>query len=390
MSQVRGRYHAAYLSIPTLLLTSYLTPYILGQVLGLASYYLIPSLTYLLLIFIILRYVSIAVKIRGIYVALLCAMTYLTMYLPLGLISGFGLSPYTLGLTSIINIVYTVLQTLGIELSRYATIRLLKRKSESLALIIPSIVFALIYVSPARIISASLDIDYFKWFSSIMLPLLARSALASFICFNSGPIASFTYVATLELSKKLLPVLPNLKWYVLGFVGTTSALIGFIIAAYAYLSTKLEPKFKLGSSGSSGVLRHLIFTAVVVMLVLIPIGVLGIKPLIIVSGSMRPFLDVGDVVLLASVSLGGVKDIHVGDVIGYVSETGDIVVHRVIKIVKEDGKIFFVTKGDANREPDRKLVTPEMIVGKYVTHIPKIGWLGIIAKKLISMIMGAG
>ena len=48
-------------------------------------------------------------------------------------------------------------------------------------------------------------------------------------------------------------------------------------------------------------------------------------------------------------------------------------VHRIIKIEKEDGKYFFYTKGDANNSPDNYVVTEDMVVGTTNLTLPYLG-----------------
>ena len=54
--------------------------------------------------------------------------------------------------------------------------------------------------------------------------------------------------------------------------------------------------------------------------------------------------------------------------------------HRVIEIQEVGDAKFFITKGDANRNPDSDPVIPENVVGKLVFTIPKIGWVAIAVK----------
>ena len=100
-------------------------------------------------------------------------------------------------------------------------------------------------------------------------------------------------------------------------------------------------------------------------------GLMIWEPLVIVSGSMEPTLNRGDVVILEKAQS---SDIGVGDIIAY--RIGDaIVTHRVIDVL-EDGTLK--TKGDANAEPDAYAVSVEQIVGKVKYRIPALGWIVIL------------
>lgn len=72
------------------------------------------------------------------------------------------------------------------------------------------------------------------------------------------------------------------------------------------------------------------------------------------SGSMKPELDIGDIILVEECDGNSVKN---GDVVSYVATsgemTGKLITHRVIKEpYKEGANTFVVTKGDANEISD--------------------------------------
>ena len=97
---------------------------------------------------------------------------------------------------------------------------------------------------------------------------------------------------------------------------------------------------------------------------------LGIKTFVIVSGSMEPTLDIGDIILVKDIDE---NDIRKNDIIAF--REGEIIVtHRVIDIIeKEDGKEF-ITKGDNNNVKDSYPVKYRDIEGKYQEiKISKIG-----------------
>lgn len=69
------------------------------------------------------------------------------------------------------------------------------------------------------------------------------------------------------------------------------------------------------------------------------------------------------------------SEIRTHDVITFhVDEIGPVT-HRVVDVVDQQGEIAFVTKGDNNNVEDEKKVTADMLVGKQVWVIPKVGWI---------------
>jgi len=83
---------------------------------------------------------------------------------------------------------------------------------------------------------------------------------------------------------------------------------------------------------------------------------------IVVSGSMEPTLHVGDVVFVKEVNPW---DIRKGDIITF-KRNGHKVTHRCVNIIedKKNWTRLFVTKGDANEDPDLELVCGNDLIGR--------------------------
>lgn len=97
---------------------------------------------------------------------------------------------------------------------------------------------------------------------------------------------------------------------------------------------------------------------------------LGYKNFIILSGSMEPTLNIGDVIFIKET-----EKIEENDIVSF-NEKGNIITHRVVEKIEQDekgGKEAYKTKGDANESEDQNLITKEDIEGVYCFKIPKIG-----------------
>ncbi len=110
-------------------------------------------------------------------------------------------------------------------------------------------------------------------------------------------------------------------------------------------------------------------------------------PLAVVEGySMFPLLREGDLVFAYKPSP---NDIHVGDIVIYRGFHGELIIHRVVKIVEKNGEKYYVTRGDNNEGNDyfqflgKPGVTYDRIEGKVIEFngavfkIPYIGYLSI-------------
>lgn len=105
---------------------------------------------------------------------------------------------------------------------------------------------------------------------------------------------------------------------------------------------------------------------IVIALFLIP-TIIGIKPFIVLSGSMEDEIKTGAIAYINTHVK--VQDIQVGDIIAFnVGNTQ--VTHRVIAVNENN---TFTTKGDANENEDLRPVKFEDYKGKTIFSIPDIG-----------------
>ncbi len=136
------------------------------------------------------------------------------------------------------------------------------------------------------------------------------------------------------------------------------------------------------ASGAQRALTYVLFVLVVVVgaQVVLDASSGGSPIYVVVSSSMVPTLKIGDLVIIQSVPF---SDIHVGDVIVYVTPTasvgcaGLVVVHRVVGVAPDGG---LITQGDnrvSNPAPDEPSFWPYVhencVRGKVVISIPYLG-----------------
>ncbi len=76
--------------------------------------------------------------------------------------------------------------------------------------------------------------------------------------------------------------------------------------------------------------------------------------------SEEPFLGAGSNAI--QITPKSPEDIQIGDIISYRSFlTGEIIIHRVIKMDKDDKGIYYTAKGDNNKDPDKERIRFEQI-----------------------------
>lgn len=97
---------------------------------------------------------------------------------------------------------------------------------------------------------------------------------------------------------------------------------------------------------------------------------------IVMSGSMEPTLSVDDLVIVEKS-----ENYKTGDVVIY-EANNSLIIHRIVEIDEEG----FVAKGDYNNAPDAKQ-NLNVIKGKMITSIPKVGYLVYLLKKPVVSIV---
>jgi signal peptidase len=116
--------------------------------------------------------------------------------------------------------------------------------------------------------------------------------------------------------------------------------------------------------------------------------VLGYFPLVVLSDSMYPTFQSGDLVIYHKETA---QDVAVGDVIVFydpASSSGQtLVTHRVMEIVDEDGTTEYRTKGDANNTEDQNLVPAENVVGFFKTRITGAGNVALFLQSTKGMLI---
>lgn len=109
-------------------------------------------------------------------------------------------------------------------------------------------------------------------------------------------------------------------------------------------------------------------------------GILGYSVYVIVTDSMSPDLEVGDIIIDKKVDSSTIK---VNDIITYIGMESDykdkIITHKVKNIIEEDGKLIFYTKGTVNNTVD-PAVYEEQIYGKLIYKFKIVSFISKIVR----------
>jgi signal peptidase len=99
----------------------------------------------------------------------------------------------------------------------------------------------------------------------------------------------------------------------------------------------------------------------------------GMRSFTIMSGSMRPALGVGDVVVTKPMVA---RDARPGDVITFKDpqHRSRMLTHRVTALHVAGDQVLIATKGDANNRAERWSTAADGRIGRVVYHLPLVGY----------------
>jgi signal peptidase len=111
-------------------------------------------------------------------------------------------------------------------------------------------------------------------------------------------------------------------------------------------------------------------------------ALLGYTSLTVLSGSMEPTIDTGDVTVGRPIAA---EEARRGDVITFREPGTDrLVTHRLRTMRVVDGVAQMVTKGDANNAPERWRIPVRGKVSRVLYRVPKLGY----ARSLVGSPLG--
>lgn len=198
----------------------------------------------------------------------------------------------------------------------------------------------------------------------------SKNILASVLVFYGGSGSSIRFFGILEAFKRGFPFLPELPWLAIGAIGIIFPLV---FAMFLSESCKSELEHRRPESPQSNI-AYLTALFLSVLFAWFCVGVFPLYPSVILTGSMEPQIQVGDVVVIRKMLVEeDINNLKVDDIINFQREDINIT-HRIDKIFEDEaGNLSFQTKGDNNQSVDQILVLPNDIKGIVVKVVPKVG-----------------
>jgi signal peptidase len=299
----------------------------------------------------------------------ICGIVYVSVYFAGGFIDGIGTSPYARSIKGMLmNILGFGSVLVMMEWVRNYIINKVKKEYTIIFSVIVVTVFTLYKLNLRMLSAVETWPQMVQYLGEYAIPEMMNNILLTYLVYIGGAFPAALYSAVTNIPIWLSPVLPGLTWISKAFIGIMAPVIFLIVLRRVYKKESREVKLREQKAEKPAV--WIASSLISIMIIWFAAGVFPVFPTVILTGSMKPAIDPGDVVIVRKAEAGDVK---IGDIIQY--WRGDIfIIHRVIDI-KETGE--FQTKGDNNISPDSSLVEPGQLMGKVIAVVPKVGHISL-------------
>ncbi|MCD6301171.1 MAG: signal peptidase I [Staphylothermus sp.] len=278
----------------------------------------------------------------------------------------------------IIFLVYKTTQAASIEVLRRVLLdRYVGIGFSSAKLLIISIIMLLFSITLSKLITFS--IGYLPEILVLFINSTVLTIIGYFRGFKSQLVLSILNIFLFSISPILLNVMGAIKYMLESFIIFTQFLVFYYfntmnadikhINEYVLLS-----RFREVIRAMFSILSKIFFVAAIIFMISFLIGFRGLA---IVSNSMSPTINRGDLVFIDIND----HEVNKGDIIAFTYED-KIILHRVYRVDNQTYTIL--TKGDANKNIDPWIVTNNNYVGKYVFSIPLLGYPSIFLSSLFT------
>ena len=211
-----------------------------------------------------------------------------------------------------------------------------------------------------------------------LLPAITANFLYNFLAREYGMLPGSAYRLLMTLYPYVLPVYPKTPDAIFSFTKIVIPIFAYYFISKLYAKGKVyqKPISKFREWVTAG-----LFAVIMVSIVLLISGAFRYRLVIIATPSMTGTINEGDAVVYEE--YGG-QIIPKDTVVVFTKNGRDLIVHRVIDIKQMDETIYYVTKGDANEDPDVGFITAENIHGVVLFKVSYLGYPSLWLRELFS------
>ena len=302
---------------------------------------------------------------------IIISSVHIIIYFYIGFISGFSINPYSHKFLSIIgNLIKYIIPVISIELAR--NVLAISNKNNKKILILLTILFVLIEVNYNSLTNLYKNKEeLFKYICSTIIPLISCGILYTYLTLKGSYKLVLIYRLSNELTILLLPILPNIDWFLNCAIFILSPTLIYVL--YKYKFDRNMKKYKNNFKIKMEKINYIIALTIFLFIVCFMYGIFKYKPITILSNSMFPTFSRGDIIIFKTLNNSELKNIEKKSIIIY--KIGDkLIAHRVVDKIVENNAVFYKTKGDNNNTPDTNLVKINQIQGIYIFNIKFLGF----------------
>ncbi len=306
------------------------------------------------------------ITILVISVFLFYAITYSAVFF-WGILENRIVFTFSLLLNNIIPLFLIIILT---ELLRFIIIR--KGRGYKSIWILAIILFTLIEVSiKMKGYDLNIGIDLLRFSIEVLSISIVKNILLCYLVNRTGYKATIIFRLIYEIPLYILPFFPNLGI----FIDSVTKIIFPGILLFIFLfKYEIPNKYDIIKEKIKSKVGHKICYGIIVIIMGLLVALSSAKfnlfTIVVGSGSMRPVIQKGDLVLVKKVKPNTLKK----DDILVFNHEGITVVHRIIEIKTQNGEPVFYTKGDANKNADDYGIDSENAIGKVIFKIKYIGY----------------
>ena len=297
------------------------------------------------------------------------SIIYFIIYYILGLIIGYSYNVYSTSFIGILrNIIVIVVPLLFREEVRSRFLFLNKKK---FGIFFITLFFIILELFSSTFFTYSNNEELFINLFNIFLPIVLENILLTYLAFIGIRSTVYAYFIPMLISRYFIPITLDVDWFFALLFQLILVVVIFYVSFNEYLwKEKRIYSYKTNKTNS---VIYLFGVVLIVSFGLFVAGVFKYRPVAILTYSMEPIFTRGDAVIVEKLNKEEKNKLKKGDIIQYqVDKT--VVVHRIIKVKKEDNKTVYILKGDNNNAKDPKPVYMEQIMGKVLFSIPKVGY----------------
>lgn len=303
------------------------------------------------------------------------SLIYVISYYGFGIIAGYTNNPFSTTISGIIINLFSLWIVICLkEYIRYLFLHI-KIKHKISYFVFLFLVFFLSDISLVNILNNNSLLDLLA--KELLIPMIVN-LLMMYLSYISDFKAAIITRSIILLPSLFFRVTPDYEWFVIMIFNIAFGLISYL--TLQYFINKNEKDIPSHLVNNIHPRRWIISTTILFITIAFGAGFFNIKPVVILTGSMKPLINPGDMVVI---NTENINSIIVGDIIEFKVDDKSVV-HRVIEIVYRDGNKRYITKGDANKKEDAFIVTNEQLVGKLIFNIPYIGYPTYLIKNIVN------